>query len=88
VDWLPRLESAALAFGHEGAVVAAVGMVFAERRLWGKARRLLEQAAAAPGLAMRTRGACLGANWRLLAREEADEDARRGSASARRRLMD
>ncbi len=54
-DWLPRLESAAQAFGHEGAVVAAVGMVFAERRLWGKARKLLEQAAAAPALPARTR---------------------------------
>ncbi|HZF80321.1 MAG TPA: heme biosynthesis HemY N-terminal domain-containing protein [Rubrivivax sp.] len=71
-DWLPRLESAAQAFGHETAVVAAVGMVFAERQLWGKARRLLEQAAAAPGLPGRTRRAA----WRelaALAREEADE---------------
>jgi HemY protein len=71
-DWLPRLESAAQAFGHEGAVVAAVGMVFAERQLWGKARRLLEQAAAAPGLPARTRRLA----WRelaVLAREESDE---------------
>jgi HemY protein len=71
-DWLPRLESAAQAFGHEGPVVAAVGMVFAERQLWGKARRLLEQAAAAPGLPARTRRLA----WRelaALAREESDE---------------
>ncbi len=71
-DWLPRLESAAQAFGHEGAVVAAVGMAFAERQLWGKARRLLEQAAAAPGLPARTRRLA----WRelaALAREESDE---------------
>jgi HemY protein len=71
-DWLPRLESAAQAFGHESAVVAAVGMVYAERQLWGKARRLLEQAAAAPGLPSRTRRAA----WRelaALARQEADE---------------
>jgi HemY protein len=71
-DWLPRLESAAQAYGHESAVVAAVGMVYAERQLWGKARRLLEQAAAAPGLAARTRRAA----WRelaALARQEADE---------------
>ncbi|HLL13393.1 MAG TPA: heme biosynthesis HemY N-terminal domain-containing protein [Rubrivivax sp.] len=71
-DWLPRLESAAQAFGHETPVVAAVGMVFAERQLWGKARRLLEQAASAPGLPGRTRRAA----WRelaALAREEADE---------------
>jgi HemY protein len=72
VDWLPRLEAAAQAYGHEGAVVAAVGMVFAERGLWGKARLLLEQAAAAPGLPARTRRAA----WRqlaALAREEGDE---------------
>ncbi|MDP1900066.1 MAG: heme biosynthesis HemY N-terminal domain-containing protein [Rubrivivax sp.] len=71
-DWLPRLEAAAQAFGHEGAVVAAVGMGFAERQLWGKARRLLEQAAAAPGLPTRHRRTA----WRqlaALARGEADE---------------
>jgi HemY protein len=71
-DWLPRLESAVHAFGHEAAVVAAVGMVFAERQLWGKARRLLEQAAAAPSLPARTRRLA----WRqlaALAREESDE---------------
>ncbi len=71
-DWLARLESASQAFGHEAAVVAAVGMVYAERQLWGKARRLLEQAAAAPGLPARTRRAA----WRqltLLARQEGDE---------------
>ena len=71
-DWLPRLESAAQAFGHESAVVAAVGMLFAERQLWGKARRLLEQAGAAPGLPARNRRAA----WRelaALARTEGDE---------------
>ncbi len=71
-DWLPRLEAAAQAFGHESAVVAAVGMAFAERQLWGKARRLLEQAAAAPALAPGVRRAA----WRelaQLARREGDE---------------
>ena len=71
-DWLPRLESAAQAFGHEGAVVAAVGMVFAERQLWGKARKLLEQAAGSPTLPARTRRAA----WRQLAqlaRRDGDE---------------
>jgi HemY protein len=62
-DWLPRLESAVQAFGHESAVVAAVGLVFAERQLWGKARTLLEQAASAPGLHTPTRRAA----WRQLA---------------------
>ena len=63
VDWLPRLEQAAQTYGHDSAVVAAVGMVFAERQLWGKARSLLTQAAAAPGLPSRTRRAA----WRQLA---------------------
>ncbi len=62
-DWLPRLESAVQAFGHEPAMVAAVGQAFAERQLWGKARRLLEQAAAAPALPGRIRRAA----WRQLA---------------------
>ncbi len=62
-DWLPRLESAVQAFGHEPAVVAAVGQAFAERQLWGKARRLLEQAAAAPGLPGQARRGA----WRQLA---------------------
>lgn len=71
-DWLPRLEAAAQAFGHEPPVVAAVGMVFAERQLWGKARRLLEQAAASPALPTPARRAA----WRelaALARQEGDE---------------
>ncbi len=71
-DWLPRLEQAAQGYAHDSAVLAAVGMAFAERRLWGKARRLLEQAAGSNGLAPRIRRAC----WRelaALAREEADE---------------
>lgn len=63
-DWLPRLESALQTYGHEAAVTAAVGMVFAERQLWGKARPLLQQAAAAASLPGRTRRAA----WRELAR--------------------
>lgn len=85
VDWLPRLESAAQAYGHESAVVAAVGMVFAERRLWGKARRLLEQAAAAPGLPARARRTA----WRqlaVLAREEGDEARALGCEQAAAQL--
>jgi HemY protein len=71
-EWLPRLENAAQSHGHEPAVVAAVGMVFAECQLWGKARRLLEQAAVAPGLPARTRRLA----WRQLAelaRQQSDE---------------
>ena len=50
-EWLPRLEAAAQAFAREGAVALAVGCALAERQLWGKARRLLEQAAADTALA-------------------------------------
>ncbi|MDL2338605.1 MAG: heme biosynthesis HemY N-terminal domain-containing protein [Pseudomonadota bacterium] len=46
VDWLPRLESARQAFPRDAAVAHAVGTALAERQLWGKARQLLEIAAA------------------------------------------
>lgn len=71
-DWLPRLEGALNAYGQEPAVVAAVGSAYAQRRLWGKARSLLEEAAAAPSLPARHRRAA----WRQLAslaRQESDE---------------
>jgi HemY protein len=68
-DWLPRLEAALNAHGHEPAVVAAVGAAFAERQLWGKARRLLEQAAAAPSLPAAARRRA----WRRLAAQSRDE---------------
>jgi len=76
-DWLPRLETSAHAFGHESAVVAAVGLCFAERQLWGKARQLLEQAAASPTLASRIRRAA----WRQLA-QLAQQDADESRAAA------
>jgi HemY protein len=44
-EWLPRLDAAALAHPRDGAIALAVGSGLAERQLWGKARRLLEQAA-------------------------------------------
>ena len=68
-DWLPRLEQASASFGHEPAVVAAVGTAFAERQLWGKARKLLEQAAASPSLP----GTARRKAYRLLARLARDE---------------
>ena len=43
-EWLPRLETAVAAFPREGAVALAFGCALAQRQLWGKARRLLEQA--------------------------------------------
>ncbi len=71
-DWLPRLEAAAQAFGHEGPVVVAVGLAFAERQLWGKARVLLEQAAASPSLQPRLRRQALR-ELAVLARDAGDE---------------
>lgn len=62
-EWLPRLEAASAAYAHEGAVALAVGSALAERQLWGKARRLLEQAAADPALATAARRKA----WLLLA---------------------
>ena len=53
-------------------MVVAVGTAFAERQLWGKARRLLEQGGASPALPARARRRA----WRMLAqlaRDEADE---------------
>jgi HemY protein len=73
-EWLPRLEAALEAHGHDSAVVAAVGMAFADRQLWGKARKLLEQSAAAAALPLRARRRA----WRALAQmaREAGDDAR------------
>ncbi len=45
-EWLPPLEGAVLAYPREPAIAYAVGAALIERQLWGKARRLLEQAAA------------------------------------------
>ena len=71
-DWLARLEAATQTFGHEPAVLAAAGTVYAERQLWGKARLMLEQAARASGLPSEARRQA----WRrlaALARAESDE---------------
>jgi HemY protein len=67
-DWLPRLEAALESHGHESAVVAAVGVAFADRQLWGKARKLLEQSAAATSLPPRVRRRA----WRALAQMARD----------------
>ena len=74
-DWLPRIESALAVHGHEPALVAAAAMAFADRQLWGKAGRLLEQTATAaslPATVRRQALRCLAA----IAREEGrDEQA-------------
>lgn len=71
-EWLPRLEAALDTHGHEAAVTVAVGMAFADRQLWGKARKLLEQSAAVPLLPLRVRRRV----WRalaLMARDNSNE---------------
>lgn len=74
VDWLPRVEAAVQTHAQDAAVLAAAGMVLAERRLWGKARPLLAQAAAATHLPSGTRRHA----WRELARiaQDQGDDAR------------
>jgi HemY protein len=69
-EWLPRLEAAALAFPRDGAVALAVGSALSERQLWGKARRLLEQAAADAELAAPVRRKA----WLALARLAQQDD--------------
>ena len=71
-EWLPRLEAASATFAREGAVALAVGCALAERQLWGKARRLLEQAAADPALASAPRRKAWLA-LAALAKQEGDE---------------
>ena len=73
-DWLPRLEAAQQAFAREGAVAYAVGCALAERRLWGRARVGLQQAADDDQLS----GAARRRAWRLLgqaAEAQGDEAA-------------
>jgi HemY protein len=73
MEWLPWLESALQAFGHEPAVQVAVGLAFAERQLWGKAKSLLEPAAKDTALTIELRRRA----WLRLAaiaRQEGDEE--------------
>jgi HemY protein len=72
-DWLQRLETALQGFPSEPALAAAVGSAFAQRQLWGKARKLLEEAARAESLQAPARRQV----WRTLAalaRQEGDAD--------------
>jgi HemY protein len=68
-DWLPRLEGALAAHPNQAVLQAAVGAAFAERQLWGKARRLLEDAVRAPQL----RAIARRQAWRTLARLAREE---------------
>jgi len=85
-EWLPRLESASNALPRDGAIALAAGQALAERGLWGKARALLEQAAADTALAAAARRkAWVG--LADLARQEGDSEraARAFEAAARLR---
>ena len=71
-EWLPRVEAALKTYGSEPAIVAAAGMVFAERQLWGKARGPLEQVARTDILPGRVRRNALR-RLAFIARLEGDE---------------
>lgn len=73
-DWLQRVEGALARQGHDSSLVAAAAVVFAERQLWGKARRLLEQTAAASELPATVRRSALR-RLAALARDEGAEEA-------------
>ena len=66
------MEAAVAAHGNEAPIVAAAGMVFAERQLWGKARRPLEQTAHTATLPGRVRRHALR-RLAFIARLEGDE---------------
>ncbi len=79
-DWLPRLESAQSAFPREAAVAHAVGTALAERQLWGKARQLLEVAAADANLPIAAKRMA----WLTLARLAEKEGQSERAASSYR----
>ena len=71
-EWLPRVEAAVASHGNEPAILAAAGVVYAERQLWGKARRPLEQTAHTASLPGRVRRQALR-RLAFIARLEGDE---------------
>lgn len=84
VEWLPRLEAAAQAYGREPAIGYAVGMALAERQLWGKARRLLEESVGDAGLPARARRTAWLTLAGIAAQEGESERAARAYESAAR----
>jgi HemY protein len=72
IDWLTRVETALARHGHEAALAAAAAVVFSERQLWGKAKRLLEQTANAAELPSAVRRDALR-RLAALARQQNDE---------------
>lgn len=55
VDWLPRLEEAQAQFPRDAQLPLVLGLALAELQLWGKARQVLQTAAADPRLAADSR---------------------------------
>jgi len=86
LEWLPRLEAASTAYVREGAVALAVGCALAERQLWGKARRLLEQAATDATLASAGRRKAW-LSLAALAQQEGDATRRAECFEAAARLV-
>lgn len=79
-EWLPRLESALQACPNEPALAYALGRALVAREIWGKARQMLEEAAADDALAPRARRKA----WLHLAKlAEQDGDAQRTAACFR-----
>lgn len=73
VEWLPRLEAASQNHPRDPAVALAVGIALADRQLWGKATRPLEDAArdtSLPAAARRKAWITLAA----IAREQGDTE--------------
>jgi len=85
-EWLPRVEAAVASHGNEPAILAAAGLVYAERQLWGKARRPLEQTANVASLPGRVRRQALR-RLAFIARLEGD-DARGADCEHRAALID
>jgi HemY protein len=85
-EWLPRVEAAVASHGNEPAILAAAGVVYAERQLWGKARRPLEQTAHTASLPGRVRRQALR-RLAFIARLEGDE-ARGADYEHRASLID
>ena len=83
-EWLPRLESACQALPRDGAIALAAGRALAERGLWGKARSLLEQAAADGSLTVPARRTAWIALAELAAQEGDGARAARCYESAAR----
>ena len=71
-EWLQSVEAALSQHSREPAVVLAAGITFAQRQLWGKARRLLEQSASAESLGSGPRRLALR-SLAAIARQEGDE---------------